>query len=165
MRFTSRTALFITQSLICDGKGWRHHIGFTLDSVHSNQVWWRSDDKRSSYNHYKPRFLPEISELWPLWWRHWPHSIIYIKFGEDWMRYGQVITLTCYEWANFISNQWAVAPVIMSLWGHSRQLWAVAPVLWSRHYEVIQDSLSLTYVKTILPSLVKLGWKLIMLSS
>ena len=112
---------------------WRHHDvikwGFSVTPCHHwYQVSWRSDDKRSSYNPYKPRMgyfrlksvrrdtrddviMTSLNKV-----RHWPHCIIHIKFGEDRMRNGQVITLTCYEWAIFTGNQRAVAPVMTSSW-------------------------------------------------
>ena len=81
------------------------------------QVWLRSDDKRSSYNPYKPRMgyfrrksvsrdprddviMTSLNRI-----RHQPCCIYHIKFGEDRMRNGQVITLTSYEWAIFTGNQ------------------------------------------------------------
>ena len=114
---------------------WRHHDvikwGLSLTQCHHwYQVWWRSDDKRSSYNPYKPRMgyyrrksvsrdprddviMTSLNRV-----RQRPRCIIHIKFGEDRMRNGQVITLTCYEWAIFTGNQWTVAPVMTSSWRH-----------------------------------------------
>jgi len=76
--------------------------------------------------------------------RHGPHFIIHIKFGEPQMRNGQVITLTCYEWAIFTNNQWTVTSVMTSSWRHSI------------HFV-------LNHMLTILQSLVKFGCKLMKL--
>ena len=77
--------------------------------------------------------------------RHRPHCIIHVKFGEDRMRNSQVLSLRYYEWAIFTGNQRAVTPVMTSSWRH-------------------EIGFLRTHISTILPSLVKIGCKILELS-
>ncbi len=129
---------------------WRHHDVRTW-CLGSNLTYLHSKGVRNALKRKYTKYFLVINEPWSRWWRH--HDVIkhcssltqshhsyqvWWRLDENWPSY-------CTKCTIFVRNQSTVKPVMTSSW---------------RHY----IRFVLTHTLTILPSLVKIGCKMMKLS-